>query len=67
MRKELVTYVKTLDEEEFSVQSVATDRNFVIINNNGNKFTAKVEELKAAIQAIEEFDKANNGVEVGNS
>lgn len=68
MRKELLTYVNTNElGEEFSVQSLATDRDFVLINNGGNKFTANVKELQAALTAIKEFDETNNSKELGNA
>lgn len=61
MRKELIVYVATMERgNEFSVASVASDRNFVVINNGNGKFTASVKELRAALLALEDFDTEHN-------
>lgn len=60
MRKELIVYVNTMEKEEFSVQAVAKNRDYVIINSPAGKFTASVEELKQALEEIKAFDTENN-------
>lgn len=61
MRKELLVFISTAEQgEEISVLSVAKKREFVLLNVGGNKFTANRKELIEALNAIGEFDEANN-------
>lgn len=60
MRKELTVYVNMIEKgEEFSISSVTKDRNYIIINSGGAKFTANVEDLQNALKALKEFNEAN--------
>lgn len=60
MRKELTVYVNTIEKgEEFSISSVTQDRNYIIINSGGAKFTANVEDLENALKALKAFNEAN--------
>lgn len=60
MRKELTVYVNMIEKgEEFSISSVTKNREFIIINSGGNKFTANVKDLQEALNALEEFNKDN--------
>lgn len=62
MRKELTVYVNTIEMgEEFSISSVTQDRNYIIINSGGAKFTANVEDLQKALTALKEFNEENVG------
>lgn len=61
MRKELLVFVPTMEAgEEISLASIKDDRNFVVFSGANGKFTANLKELKAALDAIEEFNKVNN-------
>lgn len=60
MRKELTVYVNMIEKgEEFSISSVTQNREFIIINSGGAKFTANVKDLQDALKALEEFNKEN--------
>lgn len=61
MRKELLVFIPTFEQnEEISVTSVAKNRTYVLLNTPLGRVTAHREELIEALNAINEFDKANN-------
>jgi hypothetical protein len=61
MRKELLVFVPTTEHDnEISVTSVAKNRAYVLFNTGLGKFTAHRDDLIAALNAIDEFDKVNN-------
>lgn len=60
MRKELTVFGATIDKgEEFSVASVARDRNFIVLGSSSGKFTAKLSDLEDALKALKEFHAEN--------
>ena len=65
MRKELIVFVNTIEKnEEFSVSSVASNRNFVILTSpTGGKFTANAAELIEALNELESFKQNGNVAE----